>query len=102
MGKFAETLFMTDELLNEDTFDQMINWFPDNEGGFYGLGVNSWDAKEWGDVWGYTGGIDGYSSALWHLPDEEMTIVVLLDEDTNTTPDYIIERVLAVILEDEF
>ncbi|TVU54307.1 MAG: class A beta-lactamase-related serine hydrolase [Arthrospira sp. PLM2.Bin9] len=101
VGKFAETLFMTDELLNEDTFDQMIHWFQDNEGGFYGLGVNSWDAKEWGDVWGYTGGIDGYSSALWHLPDEEMTIVVLLDEDINTTPDYIIERVLAVILEDE-
>lgn len=101
VGKFAETLFMTDDLLNEDTFDEMINWVEDNEGGFYGLGVNSWDAQEWGDVWGHTGGIDGYSSTLWHLPDEEMTIVVLLDEGVNTTPDYIIERVLEVVFQDE-
>lgn len=98
VGKFAETLFMTDDLLDEDSFDKMIDWMEDGEGGFYGLGVNSWDTEEWGDVWGHAGGVEGYSSTLWHLPDEEMTVVVLTNDGDRAHPDDIVERVLEVVM----
>jgi D-alanyl-D-alanine carboxypeptidase len=57
----------------------------------YGLGIERIDlAGQQG--WGHGGALPGFSSFLWHLPDEGVTIAVVTNQDEFQPPSLISER----------
>jgi CubicO group peptidase (beta-lactamase class C family) len=96
MGRFAQALF-SGRLLRQDTFNAM-HTFDSGHGGLgaphfsYGLGLmqdvmgiapgpnDQPRPAEQGMVRGHTGGLTGYRSALWYLPDSGAIIVVGLNQ----------------------
>lgn len=79
---FVEALFAA-ELISEQSLDQMQQWqetAPEgNESEFlYGLGLMR-DESEYGAAMGHTGGMFGASSAMFHIPETEVTAVVLVN-----------------------
>lgn len=72
------------ELLSEDMHAQQLEWVevPElaNVEGRYGLGIMSL-----GGFHGHNGAIFGYNSTVLYLPEDDATIVVLVNKSTNSS-----------------
>ena len=62
--------------------------------GEYGLGVSRMREQGY-EVWGHTGHGPGLHSELWHVPQRDLTLVTVWNDDTVETPD--IQRALLEI-----
>lgn len=98
LAMFARVLLADEELLDPNTFDEMLDWVEDGDGNLYGLGVSAWDS-EWGEVWGHDGRSGGFLSTLWYLPEEEAIVVVWANDGDNADPNEIAEAALRLILD---
>jgi D-alanyl-D-alanine carboxypeptidase len=74
----------TGELLSDEMHGEQLDWVevPElaNVEGKYGLGIMSL-----GGFQGHNGAIFGYNSTVLYLPDDDATIVVLLNKSTNSS-----------------
>jgi D-alanyl-D-alanine carboxypeptidase len=79
---WADSLF-GGRVLEETSLDEMID-VRDTGGGFdYGLGVGGTESASGSKkMLGHDGAIDGFQSEMWYLPSEDVTIVVLVNDDT--------------------
>jgi CubicO group peptidase (beta-lactamase class C family) len=77
------------ELLDQPRMDELLAFGPTQGPGWsktlrYGLGVMS-ETLRAGDrtmrAYGHTGMLGGYRSALWYLPDRDIVVVALLNEN---------------------
>ncbi|MBE9041777.1 beta-lactamase family protein, partial [Oscillatoriales cyanobacterium LEGE 11467] len=98
LATFARALLADEELLDPETFDEMLDWVEDGDGNGYGLGVSVWDS-EWGEVWGHDGSSGGFLSTLWYLPEEDAIVVVLANHGENADPDEIARAALSLVLD---
>jgi D-alanyl-D-alanine carboxypeptidase len=79
---WADALF-GGQVLKKASLDEMIDFRGTGEGFFeYGLGVMGAARPPWSEMVGHAGQIDGFQSEMWYLPDEDVTIVVLVNNDT--------------------
>ena len=79
---WADALF-GGQVLKKASLDEMIDLRGTGEGFFeYGLGVMGVARPPWTEMVGHGGQIDGFQSEMWYLPNEDVTIVVLVNNDT--------------------
>jgi D-alanyl-D-alanine carboxypeptidase len=106
-ARWGHALF-TGQVLEPDSLSQMLTFHhPEDYGNEppifsgYGLGVLEWIPQilrgEQG--YGHSGSIPGYRAFLAHLPDQELTIVVLSNSDKEEELAMMIDRLLAVALD---
>lgn len=75
MTIFYQALLQEQTLLNEDSMEALLDFQPDDDGG-YSLGLGEWNVDEVVG-WGHSGGVLGFLSVGAYLPDEEITIIIL-------------------------
>jgi len=92
LARFADGLFRGG-LVSESTLQQMVNFHPIGE---YGLGIAS-EFTTFGESFGHTGSILGYTSIMWYFPEEDIIITALVNLDFGDT-DTLVEAVLDVVL----
>jgi D-alanyl-D-alanine carboxypeptidase len=92
--RFAQALF-AGELLHADTLASMRSYVPANRGS-YGLGLMRTSFPGSGSAEGHTGGLAGYRSVMWHLPEHNITIVVLVNR-YETDPQRIAEPLARIV-----
>lgn len=106
-ARWGHALF-TGQVLEPDSLSQMLAFHrPEDYGNEppifagYGLGVLEWIPQILHDEQGYghSGSIPGYRAFLAHLPDCELTIVVLSNSDKEEELAVMIDKVLAVALD---
>lgn len=109
LGRFAQALF-GGELLSEQSFNQMLSfiyWDRYGAGNYpiYGLGlmqdIVSFGATldgqgrpgeaTFGGVWGHTGALTGYRSAMGYLHEQQITIVVGINQMYVSPTDIVID-----------
>jgi D-alanyl-D-alanine carboxypeptidase len=79
---WADSLF-GGRVLEETSLDEMIDVRDTGDGFDYGLGVGGTEsASGSGKMLGHDGAIDGFQSVMWYLPSEDVTVVVLVNDDT--------------------
>ena len=74
LAKFPPGL--VNDLLEEDTLNEMLTTADDGEGGQYGLGIG-YDDSEFGKILGHDGATSGFQSTMQYLPDEDLVVVIL-------------------------
>jgi D-alanyl-D-alanine carboxypeptidase len=87
LTRFYQALFIDGELLSEESVEMMID--VANEEYEYGIGLEVYDS-EYGLVLGHTGGVLGFTGAVFYAPDLGAIVVILygsdgLSEDDITT-----------------
>lgn len=98
------------EVLEPSSLNQMLTFIrPDDYGNEppifsgYGLGVVEWNPQllhgEYG--YGHSGNIPGYRAFLAHLPEHDLTIVLLSNSDKEEELAAIIEALLTVVQENQ-
>ncbi len=92
LARFANGLFRGG-LVSDATLQEMLNFHPVGE---YGLGISS-EFTSFGNSFGHTGSILGYTSIMWYLPEEDIIVTALVNLDFGDA-DTLIESVLEVIL----
>jgi D-alanyl-D-alanine carboxypeptidase len=106
-ARWGHALF-TGEVLEPSSLSEMLTFVrPDDYGNEppifsgYGLGVLEWIPQilhgEYG--YGHSGSIPGYRAFLAHLPEQDLTIVVLSNSDKEEELAAIIDALLAVVLD---
>jgi D-alanyl-D-alanine carboxypeptidase len=106
-ARWGHALF-TGEVLEPSSVSQMLTFVrPDDYGNEppifsgYGLGVLEWIPQilhgEYG--YGHSGSIPGYRAFLAHLPEHDLTIVVLSNSDKEEELAAVVDGLLAVVLE---
>lgn len=73
---FYRALLQDRTLLSEASLEELLDFGLDDEGDFYSLGFASFPTP-WGDAWGHSGAVLGFSSIGVYLPQEETFVVVL-------------------------
>ncbi|MFA6282426.1 MAG: serine hydrolase domain-containing protein [Candidatus Omnitrophota bacterium] len=81
-------------LLTDKSKAARFNWIETDQPGLkFGLGVS-----KVGDYVGYSGGIPGYSCAMFYLPSRDVTIIVLLNKFPDDDAANLIFKALAKII----
>ena len=100
LGAFAPALYAR-SLPGADGRAQTLTTIPTGNGDDeYGLGIMR-RPSAWGDMWGYDSTTGGYSHQMWYLPDQELTVVVLISGEEPTLADELVERALTAVLGQE-
>ncbi len=73
---FYRALLQDETVLSEASLEELLAFSEDDEGGSYSLGFANFESP-WGDTWGHSGSVLGFSSIGVYLPEEETFIVVL-------------------------
>ena len=82
LAVWADALF-GGQVLKRASLKKMIDLRETGEAFFdYGLGVMGAARPPWTEMVGHAGQIDGFQSEMWYLPNEDVTIVVLVNNDT--------------------
>lgn len=82
VGMYADALF-GGEVLERSSLEQMTDAHDSDDYWDYGLGVMEMPLGSGRQrALGHTGAIDGFLSAMWYLPNEDVTVVVLANQDT--------------------
>ena len=82
LAVWADALF-GGQVLKEASLKEMTDLRGTDEVFFeYGLGVMGEARPPWSQLVGHAGQIDGFQSEMWYLPNEDVTIVVLVNNDT--------------------
>ena len=79
-ARFGHALF-TGHVLRPESLHDMVQFgeAPEYWGG-YGLGVARTEIHDH-EVWGHGGRIPGFASELWHLPDQRLTLAVVVNDE---------------------
>jgi D-alanyl-D-alanine carboxypeptidase len=104
-ARWGHALF-TGQVLEPDSLDQMLTFIHPNDYGNeppifsgYGLGVVEWIPEllhgEYG--YGHSGSIPGYRAFLAHLPEDDLTIVVLGNSDKEEELGAVVDALLTVV-----
>jgi D-alanyl-D-alanine carboxypeptidase len=99
-GKFAENLFRDQTLLSDQMLTEMFKVIEDDEGDLYGLGLAIFNSN-WGKVWGHDGKTTGFLANMSYLPDYQLTVVVLgndEDQEDEGDPSTVAEKAVEMIL----
>lgn len=77
LGVFFDKL-MHGDILSKESLDKMQDWFdiPDGEKNGYGL---EYYTNDYGISYGHTGGVDGFTAFANYYPEQDVTIIVLLN-----------------------
>jgi D-alanyl-D-alanine carboxypeptidase len=79
---WADSLF-GGRVLEETSLEEMIDVRDTGDGFDYGLGVAGTESASGSrKMLGHEGAIDGFQSVMWYLPSEDITVVVLVNDDT--------------------
>ncbi|GAB4303518.1 MAG: serine hydrolase domain-containing protein [Oscillatoriaceae cyanobacterium] len=97
LATFARALFAEAKVIKTKTLAQMLDFFPDDEGGGYGLGVTLTET-DWGEAWGHTGKTGGFLSTMIYIPAQNATVVVLTNAADKGDPDAIADDALELVL----
>ena len=106
-GRWGHALF-TGEVLEPGSLNQMLTFIrPEDYGNEppifsgYGLGVVEWIPQllHGESGYGHSGSIPGYRAFMAHLPERDLTIVVLSNSDKEQELGEIIDALLAVVLD---
>lgn len=97
LATFARALFAEAKVIKTKTLAQMLDFFPDDEGGGYGLGVTLTET-DWGEAWGHTGKTGGFLSTMIYIPAQNATVVVLSNAADKGDPDAIAYEALELVL----
>jgi D-alanyl-D-alanine carboxypeptidase len=92
---FVDALF-GGRILNAESQEQMLNFVPSPGYGIgYGLGVLRGETAM-GISLGHNGAITGFNSYMDYLPDQQVTIVVLVNHETSTAGirDFVLRRLM--------
>ena len=81
LAVWADALF-GGQVLKKASLDQMTDLRGTGERFEYGLGVMGAAVVQWSELVGHAGQIEGFQSEMWYLPREDVTIVVLVNNDT--------------------
>lgn len=99
---WADSLF-GGRVLEDTSLDEMIDVRDTGDGFDYGLGVGRIESASGSKkMLGHGGGIDGFQSTMWYVPSEDVTIVVLVNDDTSRVEnifDSMLDTVLAHVEE---
>lgn len=92
LGRFFDEL-MQGNLLSEASLMKMQDWFDIEGNGKNGFGLEYFE-NEHGISYGHTGGADGFTSVAHYYPNEDITVIILLnftpsDDLFDTTLDFI-------------
>ena len=101
VATFLEALFVNEELLEPKSLKEMTNWYETRDDSCYGLGIDSWWDRDWGEIWLQEGHIGGFYSTACYLPDEEISIVFFANHSDNTDPNQMLDDVLNILLEED-
>ena len=100
---WADSLF-GGRVLEDTSLDKMIDVRDTGDGGDYGLGVARIESASGSrKMLGHDGEIDGFRSTMYYLPAEDVTVVVLVNDDDSSAlwniRDTLLDTVLAKIEE---
>ena len=103
LAVWADALF-GGRVLEEASLDEMIDVRDTGEGFDYGLGVVGTESASGSrKLLGHDGQIDGFQSAMFYLPGEDVTVVLLVNDDDSRSfwniRDNLLDTVLAHIEE---
>jgi D-alanyl-D-alanine carboxypeptidase len=92
LGRFFDEL-MQGNLLSQASLMKMQDWFDIEGNGKNGFGLEYFE-NEHGISYGHTGGADGFTSVAHYYPNEDITVIILLnftpsDDLFDTTLDFI-------------
>jgi D-alanyl-D-alanine carboxypeptidase len=92
LGRFFDEL-MQGNLLSQASLMKMQDWFDIKGNGKNGFGLEYFENKH-GISYGHTGGADGFTSVAHYYPNEDVTVIILLnftpsDDLFDTTLDFI-------------
>jgi D-alanyl-D-alanine carboxypeptidase len=92
LGRFFDEL-MQGNLLSQASLMKMQDWFDIEGNGKNGFGLEYFQ-NEHGISYGHTGGADGFTSVAHYYPNEDITVIILLnftpsDDLFDTTLDFI-------------
>ena len=80
----------TGTLLSQEMMQEKVKFRNLPSGGGYGLGVmrGNFGGRT---AWGHNGGIPGFSTALWHIPQDDITIAVIVNHGSNAPLNILVE-----------
>ncbi|GIK55304.1 MAG: beta-lactamase family protein [Chloroflexi bacterium] len=100
LGAFAPALYAR-TLPGADGRAQTLATIPTGNGADeYGLGIMR-RPSAWGDMWGYDSTTGGYSHQMWYLPDQKLTVVVLISGEEPALANELVARALTAVLGQE-
>ena len=85
LASWSKALFSDRRLLNELSFDQMIQFHSPNPGeplsAGYGLGVMKFSPEMFNglEIWGHSGNAPGYAAACFYLPEYDVSIGLMVN-----------------------
>ncbi len=83
VAKWASQLY-AGTFFSSELLDEMLCFYDLNHPTFTGYGLGTMRFKFYGKtVWGHDGGIPGFSSSMFYLPEDSASFVVLLNNDGN-------------------
>jgi len=91
---FYRALLDDQSLLSESSMDALLDFQEDGEEGGYSLGFSAWET-DGGMAWGHSGAVSGFQSVGLYLPDDSVTVMVLVasaEIDPEALADSIVER----------
>jgi D-alanyl-D-alanine carboxypeptidase len=77
---FYQALFEDGSLIEDESYDEMVDLQDTGEGDGYGLGIGSYET-EYGDGYGHSGAVDGYLTIVVYIPDLEAYIAATFASD---------------------
>ncbi len=98
--RWSHALFSGD-VLSPESMNEMLSFVDLNSSLFsgYGLGVMRYNLVG-RDVWGHSGLVPGYRSAMYYSPQDDISIVVLINQNP-AEPVSIVSTLLEVILQSD-
>jgi len=95
MARFGQALF-TGHVVTSQSLRAMVRFGEADFWDGYGLGVAQREIHGH-RAWGHSGRIPGFASELWYLPDERMTIAVVVNDEEWPVEDTADELVYAAV-----
>ena len=97
--KWSNALFHEKVVLNQSSLDQMLDFYPTDDGG-YGLGIRLFpDFGEGVQIIGHTGTLWGYSAIMAFSPDYGVSISVILNQREGNCRDAISGALARIVLD---
>jgi D-alanyl-D-alanine carboxypeptidase len=100
LAKFLKALLVDKTLLSPVSQREMLSFVEDSEGdGEYGLGIGRWETTGATKMLGHTGSTTGFTSEMYYLPREKVTVILLINRGGESVDSYqIIKRSLRILL----
>ena len=95
MARFGHALF-SGRVLTTRSRRAMVRFGEADYWDGYGLGVAPREAHGH-EAWGHSGRIPGFASELWYLPDERMTLAVVVNDEEWPVEDTADELIYAAV-----